>query len=154
MTAATAGPEVAVRRADRADLLAVYRIEKASFPQPWPYAAFERFLGAPGFLVAEDGDEVVGYVVGIVVRDDGRPVGHVKDVAVHPDRRGEGIAKGLMERVLTSFATRGVGTVRLEVRTGNEVARGLYRQFGFERAGEVAEYYPDGEDAVVMILEM
>lgn len=33
-----------IRRAERADLLAIYRIEKASFPQPWPYEAFDRFL--------------------------------------------------------------------------------------------------------------
>ncbi len=42
----------AIRPAERADLLAVVRIEDESFSQPWPYDAFERFLGEPGFLVA------------------------------------------------------------------------------------------------------
>lgn len=45
---------VSIRPAERADLLAVYRIEQASFPQPWPFHAFEGFLDRPGFLVAVD----------------------------------------------------------------------------------------------------
>jgi ribosomal-protein-alanine N-acetyltransferase len=51
----TATPEadgVRIRPVERADLLAVHRIERAAFPTPWPFEAFERFLDAPGFLVA------------------------------------------------------------------------------------------------------
>ena len=69
-----------IRRADDADLLAVYRIEKASFPQPWPFAAFERFVGEPGFLVAEVGAGVAGYVVADSVPNHGRAIGHVKEI--------------------------------------------------------------------------
>lgn len=51
---------VRIRPAERADLLAIHRIERASFSSPWPFEAFERFVGEPGFLVAQDvsGDEV------------------------------------------------------------------------------------------------
>ena len=48
----TAPDGVSIRQAERADLLSVIRIEQAAFPQPWPYQAFEGFLGEPGFLVA------------------------------------------------------------------------------------------------------
>ena len=48
-----ATPAVTVRPADRADLLDVLRIERESFSDPWPYAAFESVLDAPAFLVAE-----------------------------------------------------------------------------------------------------
>ena len=78
VTIAAARAEVAVRRASRADLLDVFRIEKRSFPQPWPYAAFERFLDESGFLVADD-DEVVGYVVADTMPNHGTNIGHVKD---------------------------------------------------------------------------
>ena len=50
----TAPDRVSIRPAERADLLAVLGIERASFPQPWPYQAFQGFLGEPGFLVAVD----------------------------------------------------------------------------------------------------
>jgi ribosomal-protein-alanine N-acetyltransferase len=50
--ATVAAPDVTVRPADRADLIDVLRIERASFSEPWPYAAFESLLDAPAFLVA------------------------------------------------------------------------------------------------------
>ncbi len=54
------GTPVGIRRAERADLLAVMRIERASFTQPWPYDAFERFLDRPGFLVAVEPPDAGG----------------------------------------------------------------------------------------------
>ena len=49
--------DTSIREATRADLLDVLRIEKAVFPQPWPYSAFERHVDAPGFLVGESGTD-------------------------------------------------------------------------------------------------
>ena len=150
VTTATARAEVAVRRASRADLLDVFRIEKRSFPQPWPYAAFERFLDVPGFLVAAD-DEVVGYVVADTMPNHGADIGHVKDLAVDPDRRGEGIGQLLLSEALGALFVDGASRVKLEVRAGNDRARALYREFGFETHHVVPGYYDDGEDANVMV---
>jgi len=146
------GPQL--RRAERADLLAVFRIENVSFPQPWPYDAFERFLGTPGFLVAELDGRVVGYVIADVVDHYATPIGHVKDVAVHPDRRGHGVGSSLLSAALASVAARDVRSVRLEVRESNAPARRLYRRFGFDPLRRVSGYYDDGEDAIVMLLEL
>lgn len=146
---------VAIRPAERADLLAILRIETASFPQPWPYDAFESFLGEPGFLVAAEPDgTVAGYVVADVTTTHGGAVGHVKDIAVHPDRRGDGLGAALLARALAVLDSRGVGAVKLEVRESNEPARRLYRRFGFETLRRIPRYYEDGEDAVVMIREL
>lgn len=149
---------VRIRPVDRADLLAVLRIERASFPTPWPHEAFERFLDAPGFLVAVDeggedatGGPVVGYVVADLVESYGRSLGHVKNLAVHPDRREQGIGAALLSRAL--LATSEAAAVKLEVRASNDAAMRLYRRFGFERLREVEGYYDDGEDAVVMVRE-
>ncbi|MFC6726451.1 ribosomal-protein-alanine N-acetyltransferase RimI, partial [Halobium palmae] len=43
---------VTIKRADQADLLAVFRIEQRAFSQPWPFTAFDGFVGEAGFLVA------------------------------------------------------------------------------------------------------
>ena len=146
------GPQV--RRADERDLLAVHDIEAASFPNPWPYSAFERFVGDPGFLVAVDDGTVWGFVVADVVPNDGRPLGHVKDLAVHPERRGEGVATTLLSRALMVLAQSGVDSVKLEVRESNDAARSLYEQFGFEPVHRLPEYYRDGADAVVLVSEL
>jgi ribosomal-protein-alanine N-acetyltransferase len=145
----TSDPEI--RPAVRADLLEVFRIEQASFPQPWPFGAFEGFLDAPGFLVAVAEDGVAGYVVADTVPNHGRPLGHVKDIAVRPDRRGEGIGASLLQRALSALAGQDVSRVKLEVRAGNEPAIRLYRGFGFSHHHTVPRYYDDGEDALVML---
>jgi ribosomal-protein-alanine N-acetyltransferase len=144
---------VTLRGARQADILSVYRIEKASFPQPWPFSAFESFLGEPGFIVAVAGREqyLVGYVIADSVPNHGRAIGHIKDIAVAPDRRGEGIATQLLSRVLSVLACEGVGWVKLEVREGNEPAMSLYREFGFELRRQIPRYYADGETALVMV---
>ena len=169
----TAPDRVSIRPAERADLLAVLGIERASFPQPWPYQAFQGFLGEPGFLVAVDelgdrdddgataglevpgGDGVVcGYVVADVVTEFGRPVGHVKDIAVHPDWRGRGIGSRLLSRGLAVLAAGGARRAKLEVRASNRAAQTLYRAFGFEPNHVVADYYDDGEDALLFVADL
>ncbi|MBZ6494492.1 ribosomal protein S18-alanine N-acetyltransferase [Natrinema longum] len=148
------GEGLSIRPAERADLLAVVRIENASFSQPWPHDAFDRFLGEPGFLVAEADGEVAGYVVADVTQQIGRALGHVKDIAVHPDHRGNGVGSRLLSRSLGVLAAHGVGTVKLEVRCSNDGAKRLYREFGFDPLRRVPEYYGDGEDAIVMIRKL
>ncbi len=163
-----------IRQATRLDLLAVLRIERASFDQPWPFAAFERYLGEPGFLVAtagpdrtgddayrfdESGDDessesVLGYVVADLVANHGRGLGHVKDVAVHPDHRGEGVGGALLERTLSVLGARGARSVKLEVRESNHRALSLYDDFGFEHLRTVPRYYDDGEDALIMVVDL
>lgn len=156
MTVSRPEPDgVSIRRAERADLLAVVRIESASFPQPWPANAFGQFLGDSGFLVAVDAHgQVVGYAVADVTHTHGGVLGHLKDVAVHPDRRGEGIATGLLQRVFAVVGSQGADSIKLEVRESNESAMALYRRLGFGELRRVEDYYADGEDAVVMIRDL
>ncbi|SFG60325.1 ribosomal-protein-alanine N-acetyltransferase [Halopelagius inordinatus] len=146
--------DTVVRGATRSDLLDVYRIEKRSFSQPWPYSAFETFLDEPGFLVAVRGPVVVGYVVADVMPNHGRGIGHVKDIAVRPDARGMGLGRYLLERALVAVAIEGATLVKLEVRVGNDAALSLYRDVGFEPARRISGYYSDGEDALVMVLDV
>lgn len=153
-TSQDAGASPGIRQATTADLLAVFRIEKASFDEPWPYSAFEHYLGEPGFLVAEEDGAVVGYIVATLVPNHGRPLGHVKDFAVHPDRRGEGVGTALLSRALSTLATRGASSVKLEVRADNDAAIGLYRDFGFEHFRTVRRYYGDGTDACIMLCDL
>jgi len=167
-----ASPErVTIRQAEQADLLEVFRIEQRTFPQPWPFSAFDGFVGEPGFPVgtrpdqesagdAADGraadrpERVVGYVVSDLVPNHGRDIGHVKDLAVDAPRRGDGLGRRLLTEALTSLALRGASVVKLEVREGNDPARGLYREFGFEPAQRTPRYYGDGEAALVMTLDL
>jgi ribosomal-protein-alanine N-acetyltransferase len=145
---------VEIREVDRADLLEVLRIERASFPQPWPYSAFEGFLDEAGFLVAVEAGQVVGYVVADVTPNFGRDIGHVKDLAVAPEARGRGVGRTLLDQALSTLALAGASVVKLEVRESNDPARSLYRDVGFDPLRRVTRYYEDGEDAIVMVLDV
>ncbi len=152
MTAVEPRPDLEVRTAVRADLLEIFRIEKRAFEQPWPYAAFEQFLGSRGFLVAEnESDGIVGYVVADTVDERGFGGGHIKDIAVSPERTREGIGRMLLSHGLYALATANVDRVKLEVRRSNRPARSLYESFGFEPHHVRSGYYDDGEDALVMV---
>lgn len=155
-TAPDTGPAdgVVIRPAERADLLAVVRIERASFTDAWPYHQFEEFLGEPGFLVAVAGRTVVGYVVADTIDDRGWPLGHVKDLAVHADWRGRGIATRLLDRALGVLEGHGARRAKLEVRRSNDEAIGLYRRFGFQAHHLISRYYEDGEAAAVLVVDL
>lgn len=145
-----------VRPASRSDLLAVHRIEKAAFPQPWPFSAFESYIGEPGFLVAVEDDDtdvsvLYGYVVADTVPNHGTPLGHIKDIAVAEDYRGQGVGRTLLERAIDALENVGAGSVKLEVRVSNTVAISLYRTLEFEHRRTIPNYYGNGEDALVMI---
>lgn len=146
--------DIAVRQAEQADLLDVLRIERASFAQPWPFSAFERSLDAPAFLVAECDSEVIGYVVADTIPNHGRDLGHIKDLAIKFDERGNGIGTRLLRQALSAMALEGATSVKLEVRNNNEGAKRLYRRFGFQPRRRVVSYYSDGEDAVIMMLDL
>jgi ribosomal-protein-alanine N-acetyltransferase len=84
----------------------------------------------------------------------GRDIGHIKDLAVAPEARGAGIGRLLLQRGLVSLSLSGAAVVKLEVRVGNEPALSLYRDVGFEPARRVPSYYADGEDALLMVLDV
>ncbi|GGL34760.1 ribosomal-protein-alanine N-acetyltransferase [Halarchaeum grantii] len=153
-TAADRVEHAGIRQARRGDLLDVFRIEKESFAQPWPFSAFEQHLGDPGFLVAEERAGVAGFVVADTIPNHGRPLGHVKDIAVHPDARGQGIGRSLLSHALSVLNAQGVRSAKLEVRRSNEPAISLYRTFDFEYLRTLPRYYSDGEDAFVMIARL
>jgi len=148
-----AAASIDIRTAEPADLVAVHRIERASFEDPWPYRAFSEHLDAAAFLVAADAESgrVVGFILADLLAHQENAVGHIKDFAVAPEMRNQGIGTRLLTGVLTHLRVAGAHAVSLEVRASNDAARNLYRSFGFEPAGREEGYYHDDEDAVLML---
>ncbi|HHQ2465550.1 TPA: GNAT family N-acetyltransferase, partial [Bacillus pacificus] len=57
----------------------------------------------------------------------------------------------LLKEVISEAKTLGVKTMTLEVRVSNEVAKQLYRKYGFQNGGIRKRYYVDNqEDGLVM----
>jgi len=61
-----------------------------------------------------------------------KPYLNIHDFFVHPDYRGKGLAKKLMEELISISEERKYCKINLEVREDNRVAQGLYHSMGFE----------------------
>ncbi len=145
--------ECIIRRASRSDLRDVYLVEVKSFPYPYPLEAFVSFLilYPKYFIVAECGNRVVGYAVGVKESDGS---GHVMSIAVLPEYRGRGIGSALLKTLEESLIEDGVQRIYLEVSQNNKEGLRLYRKFGYRMIGVKPKYYPDGSDAYVMVKEV
>jgi ribosomal-protein-alanine N-acetyltransferase len=99
------------------------------------------------YLVALDGDEVVGYA-GLSCDSD---EAWVQNIAVRRDRQRDGVGRTLLEALLTEAKRRGAGVVLLEVAVDNGPAQRLYDRYGFSIVGVRRGYYqPSNTDALVM----
>lgn len=137
-----------IREFKRPDLKRVLEIELKSFEDPYPANVLVDIynLGA-GFLVAQQDNMVVGYIIfWIRFEDDG----HIISVAVDKKYHRKKIGTQLVETTLEIFQKYNVRHIRLEVRKGNDKARKFYQKLGFTEKTPLVNYYEDGEDAVVM----
>jgi ribosomal-protein-alanine N-acetyltransferase len=100
------------------------------------------------WVARESGGAVAAYVVAWHVADEL----HVLNVATREDRRRRGVGRALMGEVVAYARRARVKHVLLEVRRSNAAAIALYRGARFFAMGVRARYYPDGEDAVEMVL--
>ena len=127
----------------------VAELEKMCFHDPWSEASVASELGNPLslWLVAVDGEKVIGYVGSQTVID----MTDMMNIAVHPDFRRRGIAKMLVERLVDALKSRQSRCLMLEVRTSNTGAQLLYEILGFVQVGIRKNYYRNPkEDALIL----
>lgn len=142
---------ITVRRATAADLRRIVTVERASFrADAWPREAFTALMNeCPRlFLVATLADRTAGY--SSTVADAERA--ELVSVAVHPRYRRRGVARALINRMVTLLRGEGVRQVWLTVRPANADAIRLYESFGFRHVRRVKDYYGRGRDGKRMRL--
>lgn len=92
-----------------------------------------------------DNKEVLGYL----------EYSHIYDrieldnIFVNEIRRGEGIGRKLMSYLVAIAIDNHVINITLEVRVSNDIARNLYKSFGFREVALRKFYYGD-EDGILM----
>lgn len=129
--------DVQVRPVEAVDLAEVLRIDAACFEPQW--AKDDTVLGpaveqGPYFVLAELGDEAVGYAYA-TSHFGGRLV-HLVRIAVDPARRGERVGVRLLADVVAFAEEMGASMVTLNTQAYNSGAQRLYRWFGFAATGE------------------
>ena len=133
------------------DLDEVAKLEQDVFSKPWSRKSFAESIAKPEnlYLVARDGDELLGFCGLWGVGDEGQ----ITHVCVKESARGKGVGKQLLLAMLAQGRERGLQAFTLEVRVSNTPARELYKKVGFSEAGIRKGFYDaPKEDAMIMWL--
>jgi len=123
-------------------------IESQCFSMPWSFFSCEYELNQDYayYWGAFAEDDLIGYGGLHIVTDEG----HITNVAVLPEFRRSGIARKLVELMLSC----NLKLFTLEVRESNAAAIALYESFGFVILGRRKGYYDKPkEDALIMTKE-
>jgi len=145
--------QLTIRRAQPADIPQIVAIERAAFADPWDERTLQESLAyyPETFFVAKNDGELAGFVAG-GIEDTGEEVyGHIMNLAVASGYRRQGIGKRLVRRLEREYVVLGASAVQLEVRVTNTGAQEFYRRLGYREVFQVAAYYANEEDALVMM---
>lgn len=137
-----------IRRLRPEDMPEVIEIERVCFSDAWEVDGFRGLVNNDQFDCFGYFDKgLCGYVIDYFVAGEL----HILNIAVKPEKRREGIAQKLFDFAM-AFYLKELDLVFLEVRAGNVPAISFYLKQGFKQVGLRKNYYPDGEDAVLMTM--
>jgi len=131
-----------LREGDIRDLALVDCVMADAFDARWGEAWTRNqvigILAVPGvwLTIAELNGRAVGFALVRGVLDEAE----LLLLAVIPESRRLGVGAALLRSVLADCVARGIATMHLEVREGNDAIK-LYRNAGFSKVGERRDYY-------------
>ncbi len=139
-----------VRKFNREDLEKVHEIASLSLKERYPkelYLSIKR-AWREGFLVADVGGNVAGFICGIKEEN---MMSRILMLAVHPLYRNRSIGSELLKNFIEVSSRSGFNSVILEVRVSNTQTIGFYQKRGFQIIDRLDSFYTDGEDGYKMI---
>lgn len=104
-------------------------------------AAMEKQTETQGgfILVAEDGDALAGFLIGIKEAEQGhfvvpaeRSFGHIADIYVAEAARGKGVSRALVDAAIDRFRAMGLNRVLVTGLADNPLAAAAYPALGFK----------------------
>lgn len=138
-----------IRRMSKDDVPAVFDIERSSFnDSSWSIDAFYHEIEKNEFanyFIIEFNQTIIGYLGLWVVIDQAQ----ITTVAITEHFRGYGLGQLLLKYVM-NYASHQCDVMSLEVRVDNTVAQHVYQNLGFQYGGKRKNYYGEGQDALVM----
>lgn len=124
-------------------------LERECFADPWSQQSIASELHNPLslWLVAQEGQTLLGYVGSQTCLDET----DMMNIAVSPASRRQGVARALIEALVSALREHGSKQLTLEVRASNGPARQLYESLGFLQVGLRKNYYRNPkEDALIL----
>jgi [ribosomal protein S18]-alanine N-acetyltransferase len=159
-----------IRRAQPADLLAIFELDRESpTAAHWSRQRYESLLAAgqlerltwiaqdenknesPSEKAGGKHESIVGFLVARRIGEDWE----LENIAVSENARRRGFAMLLLNELIACVKSHHGAGIFLEVRESNQSARALYKKTGFAETGRRKGYYNDpAEDAIVCQLRL
>ena len=134
-----------------ADLDLISEFHRTEFADGWNKAQLRSAFETGRFIALGAFDE---RLVGVITLSTSFDDADLEGVAVRREYRKTGVATRLLSAAQEKLKERGVKRLLLEVREGNIPAKNFYLKSGFEKISTRKNYYPDGENALVMVKEI
>jgi len=135
---------ITIQRATINDLETLYQIERECFTiEAFSKEHIAYLLQNPNTisLVAQTNGEIVGFIVGLIHRQDKMITGRVYTIDVASKHRRKGVGLKLLDELERIFVKRGVKICYLEARANNVAALELYRKRGYVEMEKLKKYY-------------
>lgn len=142
-------PGLLVRPLKPEDARELSYLELEIFPSPWSENSLRSCLE----LANVEGEAAVmdGHLAGYLFVQYAFEEVHILNFGVREKHRNKGIGKLLLSRFLNRAQARGAQVCFLEVRMSNHRAQRLYFTHGFAPLSVRRKYYPNGEDALILV---
>ena len=132
------------------DINRVVAIEEESNPFPWTIKNFKDCIEKGYYsLVLKEDNKVIGFAILSVSTEES----HLLNIGLTSLKRGRGLGRELLEKMIMAAEVMGSKKIFLEVRISNVIAIDLYKASGFKEVGLRKKYYrlKEGrEDAILM----
>ena len=132
------------------DIDIVVAIEEESNPVPWTIKNFKDCIEKGYYsLVLKENNKVIGFAILSVSTEES----HLLNIGLTSLKRGRGLGRELLEKMIMAAEVMGSKKIFLEVRISNVIAIDLYKASGFKEIGLRKKYYrlKEGrEDAILM----
>lgn len=141
---------VIIRRFKKDDFFPVMKLIYNLFPERYdPHLIINLFETFPeGFLVAEENNRVVGFILGVKPSKD---AARILLLGVDKGERKKGVGSCLLNQFINAMIVKGSKRIELEVRVSNREAVRFYKKHGFHTVRTLPSFYRTGEDAYLMM---
>ena len=129
-----------------------YYYKKTKFSE----SDFQAYLynGKSILLVAVRDFCLIGYVAGTLRKSRLRSIAHLDIIAVSSTARNKGVGEHLLDLFIQSAKEQACQIVLLEVAEANKEGFDFFSKRGFQKIGDLLEYYGTGLDGVLMQLSV
>lgn len=139
------------RTPDEGQLDEAARIEQACFSFCWTREDIEEQMKSNPYctlvLMEDEEGRTVGYCLLWIIFENAQ----IARIGVDPAAQRKGYGSRLLAFLEEKAQEAGCEVMSLDVRANNTPATGLYQKNGYIEVHRTRKYYPDGEDALMML---